>query len=165
MQNIINSEHRTEFHVLDSVAELRQQAAAAGIPWQQVVERFRDYWDQLLASRAHEIDVRRQSWAYWNANRPKKWPFWRHGFRAQYGRRYCNHDVHVIRGWDCFADEMGGIFPEWSGRGEELWEFLMSDYQRLPPRASYYEYALQNLLRERDQPAPTTSKECDDVSF
>jgi hypothetical protein len=150
---------------IDELCRCREAAHSAGLPWSAVVDRFRDLWQNILESREHERELRRTAWACFNAHRPRKWEFWRHGFRSQYGHRYFSRGVEAIRGWDKLAKEIGSIFPEWEDRASELWEFLMHDCERLPDRAQIYWRAFRELQREQFSNEHTTEHEYHAIEF
>ncbi len=105
--------------------------------------------------RAHANDVRQTAWCHYNGQRPGVWPFWRHGFAAVFGKRVERSDFTAIPGYDSLAQEMAAIFPEYSDESgcERLWDFLLSPYEKIPPRADVVHEARRLLRDRRRQPA------------
>lgn len=103
--------------------------------------------------RANEI--RQTAWCHFKFNRPLMWSWWQTGFAHNYGKRVERSDFTAIPGYDTLAQEMAALFPEYSDDDgcARQWDFLLSPYETLPPRANLVRQAKQLLRDRRRQPA------------
>ena len=71
----------------ETLAELREQAKAAGIPWRWVCERKEELLEIETRKRWAEVSARQVGWWSYVGWTSGSAPFWRHGFQARFGQR------------------------------------------------------------------------------
>ena len=131
--------------------ELKREARKAGLAWDDVQAMFAMLWEGEKLKRERANQVRAAAWFYHRAQHPRCWPFWRHGFVSRYGRRVEKADYTVIPGYDTLWQEVSWSFAEYAHDGgcQELWDFLLSPYDKLPEREEVYRRAIERLVGER----------------
>ena len=146
----------------ETLAELREQAKAAGIPWRWVCERKEELLEIEARKRWAEVSARQVGWWSYVGWTSGSAPFWRHGFRARFGQRLQNAG-RITRSSPATISSPNRsaatcrLYEEWSI--DEIWELLLSDYMPWPPREKFYADALDDILSAVAQPCETTTSE------
>lgn len=126
---------------------MARQSVARPFTRKQLLATYRQVKAEAQQARARDCEVRETAWYHWTANRPYAWEFWRIGFQTTLGKKVADKDLTAIPGYDEFAQEMGTIFPEYAGDAERLWDFLLSPYVPMPPKAELMRRAEERLER------------------
>lgn len=130
---------------------LRDECRRAGVPFEELrdVKNTLQQLEREKRTRANEI--RATAWMIHKASTPGCWPFWRHGFRADWLRRVDESDHTIIPGYDEIHQQIAWHFPEYdTPDGEErLFEFLLSPYDRMPPAADLWWEAFERIVDDR----------------
>ena len=135
---------------------IRAEANAAGVPWAEVKAAYCQLKDQEIAKRQRPNAVCQDAWIIATFNSPGCWPFWRHGFASRYGQRVERSDLTAVPGYDEIGQQIATEYPEYSDSAgtERLFEFLMSDYNRLPTSGQLYRQALDQVASRKTGPPP-----------
>jgi hypothetical protein len=141
----------------ETLPEIRAEAKRLGIPWEWVCKLK----DQMIADEREKREIpelmRRAAWHSYVGGSSGSAPFWRHGFRARFKTLLAKgSDFTKIPCYDLVAaavmEQLPGMFKGAHagdcGPVEEIWDFLLSDYQPWPPRENFYWRAL-NEIEER----------------
>jgi len=134
-----------------SVSEVKRAAKQRGVPWAAVRGAYQELKASESERREHPNQVRAAAWCVATARTPGCWPFWRHGFLSRWGHKLAQgHDYTSIPGYDTISQEIGWMFPEYTGDDgtERLWDFLLSAYDRMPSSEQLYRRALDRAHRE-----------------
>jgi hypothetical protein len=134
------------------LSQIRQAARSRGLSWAAVQAAYWELKEAERAKRQRSNEVRQSAWMLATASTPGCWPFWRHGFWARWGHKLAaGSDFTVVPGYDEIGQEMGGLFPEYSGDDgtERLFGFLFSPYDRMPSREELYQKALDRAEYEQ----------------
>ncbi len=128
---------------------LRAEAKAAGVPWSEVFILVAELKEREIAQRERPNAIRRDAWEMATFNSPGCWPFWRHGFASRFGRRVERSDFTAIPGYDEISQQIASEYPEYSDDDgtERLFEFLLSDYDKLPAAEDIYRRAIDRVHR------------------
>lgn len=126
---------------------IRQEARRRGLDWEAVREAYCELREMETVKRERPNEVRQVAWTLATASTPGSWPFWRHGFVSRWGRRVDQHDYTVIPAYDEIAQEIATEFPEYAGPdgAQELFDFLLSPYDRLPTADQLYRRAMDHV--------------------
>ena len=106
-----------------------------------------------VAKRERPNEVRQVAWTLATASTPGSWPFWRHGFVSRWGRQVDRHDYTAIPAYDEIAQEIATEFPEYADGAQELFDFLLSPYDRLPVADQLYRRAMDHVETRKPEPA------------
>jgi hypothetical protein len=131
---------------MSELHSIRAAAKQSGIPWSHVVAWYRELKERHRQEHAEANELRAFAWQVANALTPGKWPFWRHGFLGWFGRRVDDHDYTIIPHYDEIAESVALRYPQFSGRDEALWDFLLSPYKPTPAAVELYREALDSLI-------------------
>lgn len=135
--------------------EWRRECRRRGLRWRDVIETARGLRCVELERREAFDGARRVAWqayCHFAGRSPGCHPFWRVGFEHVLGRlANSGRDYTAIRAYDLIAVSVGEQFPQWIDRCEDLWEFLATPYQPLPPLTSYIEEALELLTPQMSE--------------
>lgn len=135
--------------------ELQREARRRGLAWDDVRGVFEQLWEGEKLKRERANEVRQTAWFYHRAAFPLCWPFWRHGFVSRWGARVERADYTVIPGYDELWQEVSWRFPEYAHDGgcQELWDFLLAPYDKLPEREEVYRRAIElvEAARQRER--------------
>lgn len=147
----------------DTLPEIRAEAKRLGVPWKWVCQLK----DELIAAEREKREIperiRQAAWHSYVGGDSGSASFWRHGFRARFSRLLARgSDFTKIPCYDLIAgavmEELPGMFDgEHAGDAgpiETIWDFLLSDYERWPPREEFYWRALDQIAAH--QPQETT---------
>lgn len=140
-----------------TIKELRETASREGIPWKWV----RDLKNELVRleeeKRAATVRARQVAWWRYVGQNSGSAPFWRHGFAARFEHRIARGaDYTIIPGYDEIAYTLRstvGEYSEWET--DDVWEFLLSDYEPQRPREVFYAEALA-MIEDATPQAVTT---------
>lgn len=135
----------------NTIREAKRQAKKLGLAWPQVEATYKELKARAQAERQGPNELRQQAWFTAMVRTPYRNQFWRVGFRHLWGDLYDAGDVDSVPNYDTIAQEVASAFPEWTDRVEELWGFLMSPYNRMPPAEDLYAAALDLLQSEREK--------------
>jgi len=124
--------------------QLRREARARGLRWGDVVDAYRELKARQWEARERPNEIRQAAWMMANGSTPGNWPFWRHGFVARWGAKVDRHDFTAIPGYDEIGQQIAGEFPEYAHDAgtEELFEFLLGPYDRMPAAERIYQEAM-----------------------
>lgn len=126
--------------------------------WRKACRRQRIRWADVLTMarqlRAVEIErrepydgARRAAWTsycHFAGRSVGCHPFWRVGFaHVLDGLANRGRDYTAIRAYDIIAESVAADFPQWTGKCDELWEFLAEPYKRLPTLAEFMAEAME----------------------
>ena len=130
----------------EKLAELKSEARRAGVPWSWVVDQKNELVRLEAEKRAHLVEARQAAWYSYVGRNSGSAPFWRHGFRARFGRRLQEGDHTIIPCYDEIAAAVQEQVEQFrSFECEEIWELLLSDYEPWPPREHFYWESLELL--------------------
>lgn len=133
-----------------TIRNAKRDAKKAGIAWPVLEATYKELKARAQAERQGANELRQQAWFTAMVRTPYRNQFWRVGFRHLWGDLYDAGDVSRVPNYDTLAQEVAIAFPEWTDRADELWAFLMSPYDRVPPAVDLYAEALDLLLSERE---------------
>lgn len=115
-----------------------------------------ELYAEYLEQRDREEGPRKIAWGMFVGSNSGSAPFWRHGFRRRFGHRLANGADHtIIPGYDVIAQAVAAEYPEWKDRCDELWEFLLSPYERRLTRMDFHEQAIVLVADSGTDDPPT----------
>jgi hypothetical protein len=126
----------------DYVTELRRDAKAHGIPWNYVRDEFDRLKAEMMETAWRDREPRIVAWHFHVGGKSGSAPFWRHGFRARFGRAWDKGADHtIIPRYDEMFELVASQFPEWEGRESEFFAWLMVPAEKLPSTRELWEQA------------------------
>jgi hypothetical protein len=145
---------------------IRAECRARGIDPAFVADVKAALRDQQDNGPLRRREMRQMAWQ--KMKPPGCWPFWRHGFRAHYGKRVDDHDYTAIPNYDELHAEVSAEFPEWAEDEYGFFCELLSPCPRLETAAELWERAIGEVIRAMErgefaQPAATAADDgpCD----
>ena len=137
--------------------DYRDEARRRGLKWAAVVEAYRELKTIEWEKRQRPNEIRAVAWMMHTASTPGSWPFWRHGFASRFRTRLARGADHtIVPGYDEIAQQIATEFPEYAGDDGtgRLWDFLFSQYDKMPSRYELLELALDlaEQFTERIEP-------------
>lgn len=139
--------------------DARRRARELGIPFADVQAVYRELRQFARANVEWEWSIRRAVWEKYCG--PNSAGFWRHGMRVDFPHAFEDGDQNAIPNWDLTAAEMG-----WDA--QELFDFIKSDYTRIPSTADTWREVFAILENDHGQFAgitDTAGPDADDVPF
>ena len=137
------------------ITDARREARDLGIPWDQVSECARELKRLAIDKREAMDGARRCAWqayCHYNGRSDGCHSFWRCGFEHVLGRiANSGRDYTAIRHYDEVAEAVAEQYSEWEGRGDELWEWLGTPYERLPSTGDFVAEALYHMTPKLEQ--------------
>ena len=133
---------------------IRREARQRGLNWSDVRDAAGELREMEVVKRERPNEIRAVAWMLATASTPGSWPFWRHGFVSRWGRRVDLHDYTAIPGYDEIGQAIATQFPEYAGPDgtEQLFDFLLSPYDRLPTAEQLYRRAMDHLETQKPKP-------------
>jgi hypothetical protein len=125
-----------------SIADIQREAKERGLDWATVRGVYCELREQEREKRERPNDIRQAAWSM--ATTLGSHPFWRFGFASRWGKKVDLHDFTIIPGYDEIGQQIASQFPEYdhdSGT-ENLFEFLLSPYDKLPTCEELYRKAM-----------------------
>lgn len=128
--------------------QIRNDCAERGIDAVVVAQIREGMKAELEAGPCRRREMRQLAWQLFHANHRGVHPFWRHGFRAHWGKRVDAHDYTVIPGYDELFEEVTNEFPEWRERDmSDFYDELLSPCPRLETAAELWNRAFDAAVR------------------
>jgi hypothetical protein len=127
--------------------EIRHEASRRGVPWDWI----RDQKDRLVEiereKRLPQVEARQAAWWSYVGRDSGSASFWRHGFKARFGRRLAvGADYTCVPCYDEIAAAVREQVDEYSAWStEEIFAFLLADYQPFPARSRFWWEAWEEI--------------------
>jgi len=141
----------------------RDEAKAAGLRWSHVMQAARELRAAEIRTREPQDRARQVAWriyCHWVGRTSGCHPFWRCGFDYVLGRlANSGYDFTKVKHYDLIAASVAEELPEWYDRCDELWEFLGTEYKRLPRTEEFISQAIEWLARMNDSRSKAIDEE------
>jgi len=132
----------------DPLYPIRREAQERGLRFADVQAAYWEVKENERGKRRRPNEVREMAWMMHTASQPGCWPFWRHGFCARFGRQLARGQDHTcVPGYDEIGQQIATAFPEYQTDDgtERLWDFLFSQYDRMPSREEMMRRAMDRV--------------------
>ena len=130
---------------------IRREVQERGLRFADVQAAYWEVKENEREKRRRPNEIREAAWMMHTASRPGSWPFWRHGFCARFARQLARGQDHTcVPGYDEIGQQIATAFGEYGGDDgtERLWDFLFSQYDRMPSREEMMGRAMDLVERE-----------------